>query len=480
MKKNNLLKAIFIICLLFIIGSWLLPASTYSTANGFSSNGFEPVGILDLLFAPFQYFNWGFVKNHLYTDGTTVLAYSYVSLLLVIITTGAFYGVLNKTGAYGHLIEDVSKKAKKKREFFFLGTAIFFLLFSAIVGVNTLAFVLIPFFATILLKLDYSKISVFGATFLTTLLGSVISITGSDVVGISNIMYGLDIQTNLVFRVLCFLLVMVITCMYLLYKKEPAIEIGEEKEEITVSKNSYTPIVVISVMFFLIFMIGCFNWYYVLDSTAVTDMYETVMSTSIGSYPITSNLFGMMEPFGYWTGFTISGLLLLLSIMIGFVYCLSFDTMVDGLKSGAKKMLRPTLYVILASVPMVMLINISNSNFLSTIVGFIYSHVSSMAVPFVALATIIYGIFVGDYFAIASLLSGVVTTTYQENLLSLAILTMQMIHGLVCVVAPTSAFLVAGLSYLKIPYKKWLAYIWKLVGILLLISLALLLLINVI
>ena len=35
------------------------------------------------------------------------------------------------------------------------------------------------------------------------------------------------------------------------------------------------------------------------------------------------------------------------------------------------------------------------------------------------------------------------------------------IYGLVQFVTPISVFLLFGLSYMNIPYKKWLKYIWK-------------------
>ena len=35
------------------------------------------------------------------------------------------------------------------------------------------------------------------------------------------------------------------------------------------------------------------------------------------------------------------------------------------------------------------------------------------------------------------------------------------IYGLISFISPASAILVFGLSYMDVPYKKWLKYIWK-------------------
>ena len=37
----------------------------------------------------------------------------------------------------------------------------------------------------------------------------------------------------------------------------------------------------------------------------------------------------------------------------------------------------------------------------------------------------------------------------------------QVLHGIVMMIIPTSILLVAGLSYMKISYKEWFKYIWK-------------------
>lgn len=480
MKKNKIFTVIVIIIAILMLGSWIIPASVFS--NGvFSKVGYEPFGLLDIIQAPLRFFDYDIVKTQLSTDGTTVLAYSYISILLVIFITGIFYSILNKTGAYGNLIQNITKKFEKRKKVFFLGTAIFFLLFSSIVGIEMLAFILFPFFITILLKLNYSKISAFVATFGAVLLGNIVSISGSEITGINNIMYDISVNNNIVLRGLLLLLFMVIFILYTMYKKEPKIEEKEEEEEIIKNEKSYAPLVILSVIFFIILIIGSYSWYYVLKTPALQEAYDNLMASTIQGYPISKNLFGMLEPFGYWSGFTISTILVLMGLMVAFIYSLSFDDLLECCKEGIKKMSRVALFTILSLIPMVMLTKIGGgTTFLTTITGFLYNHVSKLTVPFTILSTTLYGVFIGDYFAVASVLNGVIATSYQEGLYSLAILTMQMTHGLVCLAAPTSLFLVMGLSYLKIPYQKWLSYIWKLIFILFLFTFGILLLINLI
>ena len=52
-------------------------------------------------------------------------------------------------------------------------------------------------------------------------------------------------------------------------------------------------------------------------------------------------------------------------------------------------------------------------------------------------------------------------SVYDANVLPIIALIFQAIYGIVMVIAPTSIFLLVGLSYLNVSYKDWVKYIWK-------------------
>jgi uncharacterized ion transporter superfamily protein YfcC len=56
---------------------------------------------------------------------------------------------------------------------------------------------------------------------------------------------------------------------------------------------------------------------------------------------------------------------------------------------------------------------------------------------------------------------GDVMTSYFGDSFNIAFVLYIAINGLVQVIAPTSVIAIFGLSYLDIPYKKWIKYIWK-------------------
>ena len=52
-------------------------------------------------------------------------------------------------------------------------------------------------------------------------------------------------------------------------------------------------------------------------------------------------------------------------------------------------------------------------------------------------------------------------SVFEGNVILIVSLMFQTMYGLVMLIAPTSIFLIAGLSYLQIPYKEWVKYIYK-------------------
>ena len=87
--------------------------------------------------------------------------------------------------------------------------------------------------------------------------------------------------------------------------------------------------------------------------------------------------------------------------------------------------------------------------------------------PFLTtIAAIISGLFHSDFGYTGYALGGLLTT-YEGDTFNIAYVIYTSIHGLVSLIAPTSAILMIGLSYCNISYKKWFSYIWKfLIGML--------------
>lgn len=496
MKKNSLLKAIGIVVILFMLLTWIIPTSEFvvqevvndeTVKNQFINNGHMQMGLFDLAYLPFRFFSDSNVSMVAQIDGMTANFVSYVAIVLGLLSIGIFYKVLNKTGAYGKLVENIVNKLKDKKVLFIIISILMFTIFSSLTGLTLLLFLLVPFFTTILLKLKFSKVTTFASTVLPILVGRICSITAWDITGVNRIVYGVSWNDNLLIRIITLIIFMVLTIIYVVMSKSPADENVEDPmyEKNVKNEKSYVPLLALTGLFFFIMAAFMYNWFYTFTNASVTEAYETIMSNTINNYPFVNNLLGALEPFGYWNGFTMSVMLLLLSLILSFIYSLSFDDIVSSIRDGIKGMGKVVIYVVLASMVMTFVCSSAysvgeSSNIFYTIAHWINGNISFEPIPFSTLTSGVYSIFLHDYSTIALQSSDFLNSYFTGGDYSLAVLCFQTIHGLIALVTPTSIFLVAGLVYLDIPYKKWLSYIWKLLLCLVLLGLLILFIVSVI
>ena len=96
-----------------------------------------------------------------------------------------------------------------------------------------------------------------------------------------------------------------------------------------------------------------------------------------------------------------------------------------------------------------------------------------------ALIAMVGGILHVDvYYTVAGVFTPIVTSLTDEANLSVYAVMFQSLYGLVQIVGPTSLLLIVGLSYLEVPYSKWLKYIWRFILILLIVILIVLMIVS--
>ena len=98
MKKSGLFKIIMFILFAIVILTWLIPAGYYNSGE-LVDLGMNQLGFFDfwqLLFASFGASDFGY----------------FVQILMFLLSVGALYGVLGKTGKYRAAIEKIANKFK--------------------------------------------------------------------------------------------------------------------------------------------------------------------------------------------------------------------------------------------------------------------------------------------------------------------------------------------------------------------------------
>ena len=92
--KRNLLKAIGISFLFFVVLSWIIPVGTY-TDGKLTTSGVDAVGLFDLIGVPVNSF------------------VTFALFIAVFMVIGGLYGVMKKTGALDIWTDRVSDKFKR-------------------------------------------------------------------------------------------------------------------------------------------------------------------------------------------------------------------------------------------------------------------------------------------------------------------------------------------------------------------------------
>ena len=323
MKKYDLLKVLGITFAVIVLISWVIPAGIYSNGSFTSLDVTNPVGLFDLVNIPLLCFN------------------NFIEFGLLLLAIGGFYGILNITGVYSKLVESVTNKWENDNKKFLIITTVIFSLLSSVVGLNSVLFILIPFFITVLLKLGFNKVSSFAATVGALLVGQIGSTLGSDIWGYVNVIFGsiaseLSMFTLILVRtVLWFIL----TALYALVinkvvknvkvvsvkkdgknskksSKEKQSEVEEDvKLEIPLyekieTKKDVLPLAIILVIMFAVLILGVYKWTYAFNIEVFTTIHEQITEFEINGYPLLSNILGGMNQLGEWNNYNIIFVLL--------------------------------------------------------------------------------------------------------------------------------------------------------------------------
>lgn len=477
MKKNNLLKILFVTFIFAVFLSWIIPVGEYENAV-FKLGEITPTGIFDFALIPLTVFD---------------LALPTIIFILVV---GGFYGVLNKTGSYATMIQKFVSKLKGKEIRFLIVITVLFGLLSALVGLNIGFFFVIPLVTAILFKLGFSKITTMLSTIGSILIGMMGSIYSSDVSYYINKYFSNKSDYNYntsIFpdRIILLILLLFLLTMFVLKLGKKDLKSNNKNEEIPLyiekekSKKSWVPLFIIIIISFVLMLIGTFKWDDILGSannaTPFLDFYKKMSEIKLGGISIITGILGTVPAFGYWKLPFLSVLVLFITIIISLIYRLSLDDIIESFGKGLKENLKLVLYIIGANLVFMLLFkNGVSANYVTTIVEYLMNLTENFNSIILSITTIISSFFYNSFSTLISTLytPTVILTGTTVNLRFLAALIIQTMYGLVMLIAPTSVLLILGLSYFNISYKEWLKNSWKLLLQLLIVIIALIIIVT--
>jgi len=450
MKKNDLLKAIGICFLMFILLSWIIPTGSYSSGE-FVKGTTSPVGFTDLFYYP------------VITFGTFI---QYGLLFLVI---GGFYGVLNKTTVYKKWVDAIVSKFKGKEKLFLILTISLLSILSALTGLSYALFVLVPLLVAVIMSMGYHKIIAFTSTVGAIMVGNIGALYGVNN-GHINYALSLDVHNNIGAKIVLLVILVFLLIMFVLKKSVSKVEDNKKSEKVDIplldntskSNRSFIPLVIIFILLMAILLVSMYSWNYNLGITFFDEIYENLIAIKINDYPIVQNLIGDISPFGYWDTYEMCFVLIIASLLVGWIYSIKLSDTISSFAEGSKKMLKVAFFATLANIIFTLMISTSDSSMINTINNYLLSKSQEFNILVVTLSSLIGSFFYNNFYYLSNMSMTAITSVYTDTTMYgvLGIL-FQSIHSLVMLILPTSFIMIAGLSMLNISFKEWFKYIWK-------------------
>lgn len=441
--------------------------------------------------------------------------YYFFDTALFILVVGGFYGVLNKIPAYRRMLEGIVKRIGDKGKLFVIITTILMALVSSLTGLNTLLLIIIPMFISIIILIGYDKLVAISSTIGGVVVGLIggVFLTIKDPSNYYAVSYttidklvGMESHfANVLPKILLLVLGLGLLIWYILSHIK-RVEVGKSSYELSKSDALYVdttlktskkvkvdiedtkkvrvwPLAIILSLLFVILVLGYLPWVDLFELDIFNKFHEWLLGLKIGNYDVMVNLVSssltQYGAFGTWAGMGnyMMAMFVLAIFMIILVlgYRVKFDDAMDGFIYGVKKMIPACLVVALAYT---VLVCSYNNGFIETLITMASDKFGDNALVY-SLATFLGSIFSVDlYYTSASIFTTITSSLGESANLAVYATMFQSLYGIVQIVGPTSILLLVGLSYLEVPYKTWVKYIWRFVVELLIIILLVLMIVS--
>ena len=437
-KQGKLIYSIAICFLAYVLLSWIIPTASLSSGE-ITTASTIPVGFGGLFYYPAL------------TFGT------FIQFGLIILCIGGLYGVMKRTKSYAKMVESLVTKYNNKKKGLLIATIITFAVLTSLFGCPYVLLILVPFMIDVLLELGYSKKTALVSTIGSILIGQVGSTFGYTIAGAAATTLGTDIFSGLLSRVILLALVLFIFVLFVISKannKESETIYYEKDSSKEAKKVRALPSVIVLVLLVVTALVGMFTWGSVFNITFFNDI-----ATKLAEAKILNNILGLSSFLGSWDSYELVGIIVLASLIIGWLYNLKLGDTIDAFKEGAKKLLKPALYATLASILFTLMLVNQNQNMLVWILGKINSTGFNIlsVIGSSVIGSLFYNVFPYFFYNVSAILTNFYTAEYYNIIIFVG----QAIYSIAMMILPTSIILLAGLSMLDISYKEWVKYIWK-------------------
>lgn len=435
--------------------------------------------------------------------------YYFFDTAIFILVVGGFYGLLNRIPAYKKLVKSIADKMSEKRRLFVIIMTVVFALLSTFTGLNVILLLFVPFVVSIILVLGYDKLVAISATIGGSIVGLIggIFLTFKDASSQYAVSYttfdklvGLEGHWSNLFPKILLLVVALGLLIFYIVSHMKKVENEEVSYEMTKGDNLFIeakdrtgkkikldeehvcvwPFVLVMAILVVLLVLGYLPWNDLFGIDCFDKFHTWLTGLKIGNYAVfTSLISSNFSAFGTWGNLGNYLMVIFLVSLFGFIlqliYRVKFEDAMDGFLYGVKKMIPAAMIAILAYC---VLVCSYNNGFIETIITNASESFGDNVIIH-SLVTILGSILNVDlYYTSAGVFTSMVSSLTDSANLSVYAMMFQSLYGLVQIIGPTSILLIVGLSYLEVPYKTWLKYIWRFVVELLIVIIIILMIVS--
>jgi uncharacterized ion transporter superfamily protein YfcC len=433
MKKTRLPNTYVIIAIIIAIcaiATWFVPGGQYTSSDD-GVLSYEKVDSVPQTWQVFPSIYHGFVKQS--------------GIIIFILVVGGAFWLLNSTGAVSAGISRFIQKVGKKDKLVLAAVTVLFSLGGAVFGMSEETIPFVGIMVPLVVSMGYDAFMGMLVVYVAANIGFSSAFLNPFTVGIAQGMADIPLFSGMGYRIFCWVfLTILMTVFVVVYAKksrkdtEESLAVSLEESSSLTIRHKLILLVLLITVIALIVGVTCWDWY-------------------------------MPE---------ITGLFLLMGIICGVVAGFSANRIADELIAGAKDILSAALVVGFASGIIVIL---QDGKIVDSILHGMQEGLEGTSS--VTSLSAMYGIQAAINFIIPSATAKAAITipimAPFSDMVGVSrqamVLAFQFGDGFTNMVTPTSGVLMASLAMARIPYSKWVKWIWKGVVALLVLGFLLLL-----
>ena len=429
LKVPNTYVIIAVIIALCAVLTWFVPGGQYVKADD-GTLSYESVDAVPQTWQVLSAVYHGFVKQ--------------AGIIVFILVVGGAFWLLNATGAVEAGIQRFIVRIGKRDLLVLVALTVLFSLAGAVFGMSEETIPFVGIVVPLVVSMGYDAFMGMLVVYVASNVGFSSAFLNPFTVGIAQGMADLPLFSGMGYRIFCWAFLTILMVVFVWFyakrtRKEPTVILSASEESVTplTKRQSWILVVLLLTVIALIVGVTCWDWY-------------------------------MPE---------ITGLFLGMGIVCGIIAGFSANKIADELLAGARDILSAALVVGFASGIIVIL---QDGKVVDSILHGMQEGLDGSS-PAASLSAM-YGIQALINFVIPSATAkAAITIPIMAPFADMVgvsrqamVLAFQFGDGFTNMVTPTSGVLVAALAMARIPYAKWVKWVWK--GVLVLLVLGLLLL----